>query len=109
MLYTEFMVGDKTYKLRLNTRNIVALEKAIGKGALSIFGDGGRIPTINEMCYILHYSLQQYQHNINLNDTYAIFDKWLEEGNSTTDFIGVIVDIYTISGLFKEQTEEEKN
>ena len=27
MLYTEFIVGDNTYKLRLNTRNIVALEK----------------------------------------------------------------------------------
>lgn len=109
MLYTEFNVGDTTYKLRLNTRNIVALEKQIDKGALTIFGDGERVPTVAEMVTILNYSLQQYQHGLNLNDAYNIFDNWLSEGNAATDFISIIVDIYKVSGLFKDGTTEEKN
>lgn len=30
MLYTDFTAGNKDYKLRLSTRNIVALEKQLG-------------------------------------------------------------------------------
>lgn len=108
MLYNEFNVGDTTYKLRLNTRNIVALEKTIGMGALAIFGNGDRVPTIAEMVAILNYGLQQYQHGISLEDAYSIFDKWLDAGNTVTDFINVIVDLYKVSGLFKD-TNNEKN
>lgn len=107
MLYTIFTVGNTEYKLRLNTRNLISLEKQINRGALTIFGDGDRVPSIAEMVAILHCSLQQYQHNITLNDAYEIFDKWVEEGNPITDFIAIIVDIYKVSGLFRE--EQEKN
>lgn len=109
MLYTEFIVGDNTYKLRLNTRNIVALEKQINMGALTIFGDGERVPTVAEMVTILNYSLQQYHHGLNINDAYNIFDEWLAQGNSATDFISVIVDVYKVSGLFKDGGSAEKN
>ena len=109
MLFYDFIVGDNTYKLRLNTRNIVQLEKAIGCNPLAIFGNGDTIPTISVMVSVLHSSLQQYQHNITLADAYDIFDRYIENGNTATDFISVILDIYKNSGLINTEVGTEKN
>lgn len=109
MLYYELEVGNKTYKLRLNTRNIVSLEKLLNTNPLGVFGAGDRIPTVTEMVYILHASLQQYEHGITLEDAYNIFDEYIEQGNTTTDFVTVIVEVYKASGIIKKTKAEEKN
>lgn len=111
MLYVDFSAGNKDYKLRLSTRNTIALEKQLGCNPLSIFGDGNTIPTITQMVNILYASLQQLNHGISLNDAYDIFDAYLSDGHSATDFIYVILDIFRTSGLIKNEneTESEKN
>jgi hypothetical protein len=110
MLYIDFEAGNKAYKLRLNTRNVVVLEKQLGCNPLTIFGDGTTIPTITNMVTILWCSLQQYQHSISLNDAYDIFDNWVADGHATTDFIPIILEIYKASGLIANDNEvEEKN
>jgi len=110
MMYLDFTAGNKDYKLRLSTRNTVMLEKQLGCNPLAIFGSGDTIPTITQMVNILYASLIQYNHGITLNDAYDIFDAYLADGHTMTDFIQVIVDIYKTSGLIKtEGTEEEKN
>ena len=43
MVYVDFRAGNKDYKLRLNTRNTVALEKALGCNPLAIFGNGDEL------------------------------------------------------------------
>lgn len=109
MMYVDFTADNKDYKLRLNTRNVVALEKMLGMNPLGIFGDGDRLPTITEMVNILYCSLQQLNHGISLNDSYDIFDAYLEEHNST-DFIPVILEIYKVSGIISGvKNGEEKN
>lgn len=110
MLYHDFTVKDKTYKLRLATRNIVALEKAIGCNPISIFNDKEEMPSITTMVTILFHSMQALNHGIGLNEAYNIFDEYLEE-NSATDFIGVILDIYKVSGIIRNDNVEveEKN
>ena len=111
MMYFDFTAGSKAYKLRLDTRATVALEKQLGCNPLSIFGTGNRIPTVTEMVQVLHASLQKFNHGITLNDAYAIFDEYLEDGNTATDFITVIVEIYKASGIIADDKEEveEKN
>ena len=109
MNYIDFTAGNKDYKLRLNTRNTILLEKQLGCNPLSIFGDGETIPTITTMVAILHASLQQYNHGISLNDAYDIFDAWLGDGNSTTDFIPIILEIYKASGIIPKDEVDEKN
>lgn len=106
-MYYEFIAGGKDYKLKLSTRTIVQLEKRLGMNPLSIFGNGDTMPTITTMVNILHCAAQQYHHNISLDDAYGIFDAWLEDGNSTTDFVKVIIEIYKVSGIIKgEQLEK---
>lgn len=109
MMYVEFNAGNKEYKLRLNTRNIVALEKQLGRNPLSIFGNGEEIPTITTMVAVLHASLQHYHHGISMNDAYDIFDAYLNDGNGMTDFLPIIVEIYKTSGLIRESADAEKN
>lgn len=101
MMYVDFTAGNKDYKLRLNVRNTVALEKQLGGNPLTIFGDGSALPTVTQMVNILYCSLQQLNHGITLNDAYDIFDNWIADGNSATDFIPVILEIYKVSGLIK--------
>lgn len=105
MNYIDFEAGNKAYKLRLNIRNTVALEKLLGCNPLSIFGDGDTIPTITIMVQILYSSLQQYQHGITMNDAYTIFEEWLNDGHAITDFLPVIIDIYKVSGIIKDDVE----
>ena len=107
MMYYDFEAGNKAYKLRLNTRNTVALEKQLGCNPLGIFGDGSALPTISQMVNVLYASLQQFNHGISLNDAYDIFDAYLEDGNSATDFITVILEIYKVSGIIKEDSGEK--
>lgn len=110
MLYTTFTVGERDYKLRLNTRNTITLEKQLGCNPLAIFGDGDTIPTVTTMVQVLYASMLQLNHGITLNDAYDLFDAWLDEGHLITDFLNVIIDIYKVSGLIQKDREaEEKN
>lgn len=104
MLYYDFEVGNSVYKLRLGTRNIVNLEKSLGCNPLGIFGRGDTIPTVTAMVAVLHSSLQQYHHNITLDKAYDIFDEYLET-HMASDFIEVILEIYKVSGIIKEDAE----
>lgn len=105
MMYVDFVAKDKEYKLRLNTRQTVALEKVLGCNPLTIFGAGDTVPTITVMVAILHSSLQAYHHGLTMVDAYDIFDSYLEDGNTITDFIPVILDIYKASGLIKDDKQ----
>lgn len=110
MLYYDFSAGNKEYKLRLNIRNVVALEKLLGCNPLAIFGDGETIPTITTMANILHASLQHYHHGVTLDGAFDILDEWLADGHVITDFIPVVIEVYKVSGIIKADSEEtEKN
>ena len=110
MVYVDFSAGGKDYKLRLNTRNVVALEKQIGCNPVSIFGDGDSFPMVSTMVNILNASLQALNHGITMNDAYDIYDEWIAEGHSSADFIKVIIDVYKASGLIPADKENaEKN
>lgn len=110
MMYYEFEAGNKVYRLRLSTRNVVGLEKQLGCNPLAIFGDGSTIPTVSAMVQILYASMQQYNHGVGLEEAYTIFDNYLDDGHSVTDFIGVILEIYKVSGIIKSgSVGDEKN
>lgn len=109
-MFVNFEANNKAYKLRLNTRNVVALEKALGANPLSIFDlQGEQMPSVTNMVLVLHAALQQYNHGFSMNDAYELFDAYIEEGHSVNDFIYVILDIYKESGLIPKEVDTEKN
>ena len=107
MNYVDFTAGNNSYKLRLTTRSIVALEKQLGMNPLAIFGNGDKIPTITVMVQILHASLQPLEHGITVDKAYDIYDTWLADGHAMTDFIPIILDIYRASGLIQGDGAEK--
>jgi hypothetical protein len=110
-MYFDFEAGNKAYKLRLTTKAVMALESKIGCNPMMVFGNGNRIPTITEMVHILHNSLTHFNHGITVNDAMDIFDTWLADGHTPTDFISVIVNIYKSSGIIPADadTNDEEN
>ena len=106
MMYVDFSANNRDYKLRLNTRTVIGLEKQLGCNPLSIFGNGDTIPTVTTMVQILYAALQPLEHGITLDRAYEIFDEYLADGHVMTDFLPVIVDIFKTSGLIKN---DEKN
>lgn len=109
MMYVDFTADNKDYKLRLNTRTVITLEKQLGCNPLAIFGDGAGVPTVTQMVNILYCALQPLNHGISLDNAYDIFDAYIADGNSAIDFISVILDIYRVSGLIKGEGATEKN
>lgn len=108
MLYKDFEVGGRTYKLAMNTRSIIDLEKKLGCNPLSIFGNGGdRIPTITDMINILSASFGKFEHGLNQNDAMNIFDSWLAEGHNVAEFVPIIIDIYKASGIIGNDAAED--
>lgn len=99
MNYIAFSANNKEYKLRLTTRSLIELEKSLKQNPLTVFGDGKTLPEVTTLITIFHAALRANHPDIKLEDSYDIFDTWLEEGNTITDFLNVIVDIYTASGL----------
>ena len=105
MMYVDFSAGCKDYKLRLNTRDCIALEKQIGKSPLAIF-DGETFPTITDMVSVLWASCQQLNHGIGMNEAYDIFDDYLADGHDVMEFYMLILDIYKVSGLMKDKSSK---
>ena len=106
MLFKEFEVGGRTYKLAMNTRSVIELEKKMGCNPIAVFGDGDRVPTVTDMINILSAALQIFEHGLTQNDAISIFDAWLDEGHNIAEFIPVILDVYKVSGLISSENEE---
>ena len=115
MMYVDFTAGNKDYKLRLNTRQVVALEKQLGCNPIDVlmkFETTGSLPTSTQMVNILYCALVPLNHGISLDDAFNIFDTYLDDGHAATDFFAVILQIYKVSGLLRNddaKDESEKN
>lgn len=104
MMYSEFKVGEKELKLRMDAQNSVLVEKKIGKNPLNIFmNEDKSLPKLEELIIILHGSLQKYNKGYTLEKTYDLYDDYIDDGGTFTDFIPLIMDIFKVSGFFKEE------
>lgn len=112
MLYTTFTVKENEYKCRLTAKACVDLEKRMGTNPLNIFTkiaqNSSTIPNLEDLIVILHASLQAYNHKISLDDVYEIYDAFVDEGNTMLDLVPIILDIFKVSGFFKEEEVEEE-
>lgn len=107
---TEFKVGDKTYELKLTTRGVVKLEKAIKKNPISLFvTDEGRnrIPTTGEVAMVLFYALQPEVKNV--DEVYDIIDIFVENDGSFNDIISIVVDVFQTCGILPKAEDAEEN
>lgn len=108
--YALITIGGKDYRCRLSARSCVELERKMGKNPMNIFmkmADGSVYPNLDDMMMIFHASLQKFHHSINLEETYDIFDEYVDEGKTLIDFIPFILQIFQVSGFVPKEEEIE--
>lgn len=111
MLYTILKIGNKEYKCRLTARACVDLERVLEGNPLNIFvkmEQTKQLPKLEDLIYILHASLQAYEHGISLNDAYDIYDAFVDNGKTIEDLVFFMYEIFRVSGFFNQEVEVAK-
>jgi hypothetical protein len=109
MLYHTETIGGKDYKFRLDAKACVSLEKKLKRNPLAILIESaqGTFPTITDIIAILQASLSKYQHGIDEDAVFDLYDRILDEGKEFADIMSIIMKIFEVSGLYKpEETKE---
>lgn len=113
MLYTTMTIKDRDYKLRLNAKACVDLEKKLGTNPLNIFvnmfgeNDKVNLPSIGDIITILHASLQAYEHGMSIDKVYELYDDFIADGHTQLEMIPIVAEIFKVSGLIPEEAETE--
>lgn len=107
-MFTELTIGNEIYKLRLNTRASISLEKALGYNPISMFMaiDSGEMPRLGDMLVMLHAMLQPLHHGITLDKTYDLFDAYVADGHNLFDLVPVFIEVFQESGYMAKPGEE---
>lgn len=112
MLYYTLTVKDIDYKLRLNAKACIDLEKKLGENPVNTIiniandlANNQTIPSLDPILTILHASMTQYNHSVSMNDMYGIYDNYVDEGHNMYELISVIIEVFKVSGLMPEDTE----
>lgn len=108
-MFTELIIGGDSYKLRLNTKASVALEKALGYNAISMFMDidNGIMPKLGDILIVLHAMLQPMNHGISMDKVYDLFDRYVDEGHNMYDLIPLFVEVFQESGYMPAAKDAE--
>ena len=108
MLYTELLIGNDSYKLRLTTKTSIALEKALGYNPISMLMDidNGKMPKLTDILIMLQAMLQTYHHGMNMDKVYDLFDAYCADGKSMFDLIPVFIEVFQNSGYISTNKVE---
>lgn len=107
-MYYTLTIKDRDYKLKLTTEAICQVEDKLGGSLLLIFGmNGDKLPTTREMITIFTYALQAYIPAMKSKEAAKLFDDWIEDGHTYTDFIPIIFEIFKVSGIIKNGNKEK--
>lgn len=114
MLYTTITIGNKDYKARLNVKALVDIERKLKTNPLNVIMEmaNEKLPSLEVLLTFLQASLTTYNHNIDMDKTYELFDTYCEEGGDLSKFMEeIFVPILSTSGLIPKEhkEEEEKN
>lgn len=109
MLYTEITINGETYKLRLNTRTSIQLEKSLGYNPLNLLMamEDGTMPKLSDVIIVLQAMLQSYHHGFTIDKTMDLFDDYVAEGKSMFDLLPIFIDVFKQSGYISDTPTEE--
>lgn len=99
----------ESYKLRLRTKDICEIERQIGgKNLLTMISDiSNGIPPLDTMLTVAHAAMRAFNHGINKDKVYDLFDKYISNGGSQIDFlVNVYINIFVVSGFFTPDQAE---
>ena len=112
--YTIWQVGEKELKLRLTTRQAVAVEEKLGVNLLKVFmprkDEDFPLPPLKVMLVVIHGALQQFEHGVSLDDVYDLNDEYVDNGGDQTSLVtDVIIPRCENSGFMPKQKKGKKS
>lgn len=97
-------VDGTEYKLKLTTGAITKLEEQFKTNLVNVL-DG--VPALKIMLTVTHAAMQKFHHGIKYKEVEEIFEKYIDEGGSQTEFLtDVFMPIYQASGFFSGSMAE---
>jgi hypothetical protein len=108
-MLTELNIGGNTYQLRLNTKASIALEKALGYNAISMFMeiDNGVMPKLGDILIVLHAMLQPMNHGLSQDKVFELFDEYVAEGHNMYDLIPLFIEVFQEAGYMPTAKEAD--
>ena len=108
--YTTWKVGEVEHKLRLTTRQAVAVEEKLGVNLLKVFmprkGEDFPLPPLKVMLVVIHGALQKFEHGTTIDDVYDMNDDYVNAGGDQTSLLmDVIIPLFESSGFMPKQKE----
>ena len=101
-------VGGTGYKMKLRTGGIKELENRYKTNLMKLIDTGDSMPPLSVMLDVVHVAMQEWNHGVKIKDVEALFDKYVDEGGSQTDFfVGPYMDVFTASGFFSKSLTED--
>ncbi|NWL87552.1 hypothetical protein DMN77_08035 [Paenibacillus sp. 79R4] len=79
------------------------LEKRLGRNPMDLLMgiQEGKLPTLTASLAVIQASMTKFQHGITAQDVIRIYERYLDAGNSYTDLLPVIMEVFEVSGFFK--------
>lgn len=110
-MFKTIRIGNEDYQLRLDIKNLCALEAALKTNPVNVLFRVGNneIPKLSDLKLMLHYSLQALNHGINMEKTENLFDIYLSENGDIFDLIAVLSEVVKESGVISKKDTETKN
>ena len=108
--YTTWKIGEVEHKLRLTTRQAVAVEEKLGVNLLKVFmprqDEDFPLPPLKVMLVVIHGALQKFEHGVTLDDVYDMHDDYVDAGGDQTSLLmDVIIPLFENSGFMQKQKE----
>jgi hypothetical protein len=108
--YTIWKIGEEEHKLRLTTRQAVAVEEKLGVNLLKVFmprqDEDFPLPPLKIMLVVIHGALQKFEHGVTIDDVYDMHDDYVDAGGDQTSLLtDVIIPLFENSGFMPRQKE----
>lgn len=91
-------IKEKNYELRIKSRDAQELEKKLDKTIMEALTN----MRVENLVLMLQYLLKNMQHGISLDDTYDIYDNYMEE-NTQYDLVIDLIEGFKASGFFTQE------
>lgn len=99
-------VGGTDHRMKLTTGMTTKLENKYGTNVMNlIMADS--TPPLSVMLTVAQAALAPWEHNTTIDKVYRLYDQWIDEGGSQTEFLQkIIFPTLAVSGFFSAaQTE----
>ena len=108
MKFYPLTVGDKTYHLRIVTRDHAQLESLLGSTVMEALQDQQKLMQFKTIAIFLHVASRPLSHDhggaLTLDQAADLIDEMVDAGKSIDQLITIVMEICEASGFFPAGT-----